>query len=226
MSSEELKWVVCEKDLYNVDTGAKEPLQCLRMCYINYYNHQMGDVDVANQLRNNYRFDHWLRKRKWWWSIIFGVICVILFNAYIFYRRVNFSAGVSKSDLLSQHNFRKQFTMACISPNFYWSTEMNGPALSTREKRKIVAMASSSSVDGYISYLSKPKKLRTAKLDNNVLNSDGALFMPLDTTKLHLADEAKDHSRCSLHQWLGFETHRSITYCETCNVNLCKNCFK
>ena len=23
MSSEELKWVVCEKDVYNVDTGAK-----------------------------------------------------------------------------------------------------------------------------------------------------------------------------------------------------------
>ena len=58
MSSEELKWVVCEKDVYNVDTGAKEPLQFLRMCYINDYNHQMGDVDVADQLRNNYRFDH------------------------------------------------------------------------------------------------------------------------------------------------------------------------
>ena len=35
MSSEELKWVVCEKDVYNVHTGAKEPLQFLQMCYIN-----------------------------------------------------------------------------------------------------------------------------------------------------------------------------------------------
>ena len=32
ISSEELKWVVCEKDVYNIDTGAKEPLQFLRMC--------------------------------------------------------------------------------------------------------------------------------------------------------------------------------------------------
>ena len=31
MSSEELKGVVCEKDVYNVDTGAKEQLQFLRM---------------------------------------------------------------------------------------------------------------------------------------------------------------------------------------------------
>ena len=51
ISSEELKWVVCEKDAYNVDTGAKGPLQFLRMCYINDYNHQMGDVDAADQLR-------------------------------------------------------------------------------------------------------------------------------------------------------------------------------
>ena len=32
MSNEELKWVVCEKDVYNVDTGANETLQFLRMC--------------------------------------------------------------------------------------------------------------------------------------------------------------------------------------------------
>ena len=74
------------------------------------------------------------------------------------------------------------------------------------EKRKGVAMASSSSVDGYVSYVSKPNKLCTAKLDDNLLKPDGALFMWLDTTNCHLADKAKGRSRCSLHRWLGFET--------------------
>ena len=87
-------------------------------------------------------------------------------------------------------------------------------------------MASSSSVDGYVSYVSKPKKIRTEKLDENVLKPDGSLFMRLDTTKYHLADNSKGHSMCSLNIWLGFETHRGITYCATCNVNLCKTCFK
>ena len=73
----------------------------------------MGDVDVADQLRNNYWFDHWLIKRKWWWSNMFWAIGVILVNAYIIYRIMNLEAGVIKSDLLSQHNFRKQVTMAC-----------------------------------------------------------------------------------------------------------------
>ena len=186
----------------------------------------MGDVDVADKLRNNYWFDHWLRKRKWWWSIMFWAIGVILVNTYIFYRGVNLEVGVSKSYLLSPHNFRKQVAMAWISPNIYWSTEMDGPALSTWKKIKKFAMASSSSVDGYVSYVSKPKKLRMAKLDNNMLKPDGALFMRLDTTKCHLAYKEKGHSRCSLHRWLGFETHRGITYCETCNVNLCKKNFK
>ena len=87
-------------------------------------------------------------------------------------------------------------------------------------------MASFSSVDGSVSYVSKPKKLRTEKLENNTLNPDGELFMKLDTTKCHLADNAKGHSMFSLHRWLGFETQRVITYCENCNVNLCKTCFK
>ena len=95
-----------------------------------------------------------------------------------------------------------------------------------REKRKSVAMTSSSSVDSSVSYVSKRKKFRTEKLDENVLKPDGTLFMQLDTTKCHLADKEKGHSRCSLHRWLGFETQRGITYCETCNVNICKTCFK
>ena len=137
---------------------------------------------------------------------MFWAIGVILVNAYIVYIRVNLEAGVSKRDILLQHNFRKQVAMASISPNIYWPTELNGPALSTRKKRKSVAMASSLSVDGSVLYVSKPEILRTAKLDDNVLNPDGALFMWLDTTKCHLSDKAKGHSSCSLHRWLGFET--------------------
>ena len=77
--------------------------------------------------------------------------------------------------------------------NIYWSTEINGPAPSTWKKRKSVTIASSSSVDGSVSYVSKAKKLRTAKLDDNVLKPDGVLFMRLDTTKCHLSDKAKGH---------------------------------
>ena len=90
----------------------------------------------------------------------------------------------------------------------------------------IIIMAISLSVDVSVSYVSNPNKLRTAKLYDNVLKPDGALFMQLFTTKCHLEDKAKGHSRCSLNTFLGFETQIGINYCETCNVNLCKICFK
>ena len=76
----------------------------------------MGDVDVSDQPRNSYWFDNWLRKRKWWWSIMFWYIGVILVNAYIVYRRVNLEAGMSKSDLLSQQNFRNNLRWHGLAP--------------------------------------------------------------------------------------------------------------
>ena len=94
----------------------------------------MGDVDIADQLRNNYWFDHWLRNRKRWWSIMFWGVGVILLNAYIVYSSVILEAGVSNSDLLSHHNFRKKVVMTWIRTNIYWSTLMNRLALSTRGK--------------------------------------------------------------------------------------------
>ncbi len=27
----------------------------------------MNGADIADQLRNHYRIDRWMRKRKWWW---------------------------------------------------------------------------------------------------------------------------------------------------------------
>ena len=36
------------------------------------YNMNMNNVDIADQLRNQYRPDKWMRKQKWWWSMFFG----------------------------------------------------------------------------------------------------------------------------------------------------------
>ena len=47
-----------------VATGAKPVF-----CDINDdYNMRMGHVDISDQLRNYYHFDHWMRKTKWWWE--------------------------------------------------------------------------------------------------------------------------------------------------------------
>ena len=43
----------------------------------------MGGVDLADKLRGNYRIDKGLRNRKWWWSILFWYISVMITNTYV-----------------------------------------------------------------------------------------------------------------------------------------------
>jgi hypothetical protein len=43
----------------------------------------MGQVDVADQLRQEYRMDTKLHQTKWWWSIMLWGVQVLLTNAYV-----------------------------------------------------------------------------------------------------------------------------------------------
>ena len=64
--------------VYNFETGKLEALKFLRLNQINKYNNGMGDVDVAGQLRGVYRLYRWARNRKWWCSVMFWSMGVLL----------------------------------------------------------------------------------------------------------------------------------------------------
>ena len=69
---ESIHWIQCQKQVYCSETQQLEMLKFLRLNVNNDYNHHMGGVDNVDQLQNYYHFDHWMRKRKRWWSIFFG----------------------------------------------------------------------------------------------------------------------------------------------------------
>ena len=50
------------------------------------YNNKMGNVDLGDQLRNYYRFYHFIRKRKWWWSFWMWAVEVCFTNSYVLYK--------------------------------------------------------------------------------------------------------------------------------------------
>ena len=60
----EIKWLLKPRQVYNVDTGIIETIKCLRMNNIDQYNHSIGHVKLSDQLRDQYRMNYWLRKRK------------------------------------------------------------------------------------------------------------------------------------------------------------------
>ena len=92
------------------------------MCINNAYNKGMGEVDVADQLRNSYRFDHWLRKRKWWYAFFFWGFGVLLVNAYIAYRTYCEDQNIKP---VSQYEFRKSIALAWLKPEVYWQDRYN-----------------------------------------------------------------------------------------------------
>ena len=91
---EKIKWVQCEKKVFCVESDQVETLKFLRLSINNDYNYGMGGggggggggVDIADQLQHYYCFDHWMRKCKWWWSVFFWAIGVLLVNCYMAYK--------------------------------------------------------------------------------------------------------------------------------------------
>ena len=85
MVSESIEWKEVQKHVYNVDTDQMESLKFLRLNQIDKYNKEMGGVDIADQLQGVYRIDRFVRNRKFWWSMLFWSIGVLLTNAYKVY---------------------------------------------------------------------------------------------------------------------------------------------
>ena len=122
----EIKWVVKERLVYCVETGGQQTLQFLRLNVNDDYNEDMGGADIADQLRNQYRFDHWMRKRKWWWLFYFWGIGVLLVNAYVCYRK---HCRLNNVKSLSYYEFRYKITLAWMDPSNHWKLQFQKPKI-------------------------------------------------------------------------------------------------
>ena len=108
-----IKWIKKERKVWHKGLQRKVPVPFHRLNVIEYYNHNMGNVDLADQLRGVYRFDHWMRKRKWWWSIFFWSYQVLLTNAYVLYCKYH---SLHKSSPMTHYEFQKQVAIAWLDP--------------------------------------------------------------------------------------------------------------
>jgi hypothetical protein len=241
MSAEGIEWVVKERMVFNIDTQQMEGIKFLHLNVNDDYNNGMGNVDASDQLQNYYRFDHWLRNRKWWWSILFWAEGVMLVNAYILYIKYNMMMGKKKKDLLSQYDFRKQIALAWIAPGTYDPRVAN-----TIDKRKANKHKRSSPLPANSVISSKSSQSRKSprinmedeammahgtntarKVSDSSLAIDGSLSMRLSTHLKHRpAPERTPKSKCQLHRWAsGTQYHSGILWCQDCRVHLCVRCF-
>ena len=66
-----ISWITVTKKIWSTVAGKYKEVPFYRLNIVHEYNMKMGRVDLGDQLRGSYRYDHWLRNRKWWWSIFF-----------------------------------------------------------------------------------------------------------------------------------------------------------
>jgi hypothetical protein len=221
MVSVKLEWVVVEKKVYNVDTQKTEFIRFLRLNIIHKYNHTMGHVDVADQLRGSYRIDINVRNRKWWWAIMFWAFGTLLTNAYVVYIKVNIAEGVDRKQLLSHYDFRKEIVLNWLDESYEPRTHQVKDAPS--KKTGLSSIFSSPSSVSTITTASS----RAAFCNDSSLSENGLLQCRLDTTLSHLPSRKRgDRPQCALHRWTGNRKAGDVLYCRSCNIHLCIDCYE
>jgi hypothetical protein len=89
----------------------------------------MGNVDLADQLQNHYRYDSvWHRNRKWWWAIWWWGFQTLLTNSYVLYKK--YHKMIDSKAAVNHYDFIKEIALAWINPEIHW------PKKISQKKRK------------------------------------------------------------------------------------------
>ena len=81
-----------------MEQGYHVEMKFLPLNFIDIYNFHMNSVDVADQLQNCYRFNHWFRNSKCWWSIFLWCLGVAAMNASLMYDRIYNEEAANKKE--------------------------------------------------------------------------------------------------------------------------------
>jgi Transposase IS4 len=235
MNAEEIKWIECTKKVFSTETQRIETMKFLRLNINVDYNNKMNSVDNSDQLRQNYRFDHWMRKRKWWWSIFFWGIGVLMVNAYICYVRFHLMHNKKKKDLLTHYEFREQIIKAWLEPETYW-LDHKTETQSNKKRKHSLFTTSSSSIDASMQTRQQTQVMQQAgdgkrapkMTDESLDQVDGTLACRLQHNLPHWTQPKRTkRSKCCMHYWAsGIEDRGQIVRCATCKVHLCTSCFE
>ena len=210
----------------------------LRLSVNDSYNMNMNNVDIADQLRGNYRTDRWMRKLKWWWALFFWGHNTMLVNAYVCYKVF---MGNNGKTLGSHYEFWKMVVLAKVSPADYGADKQQLPMAVQRRDHRFRTRTPSSSKRS-ISSLSSVSFSSRKKVKNDKCNyatvkrvSEDRSHLNitrLDLTLRHPPEPNLRSSRnpsgicCFLWRWAtGKKLSSQLLRCVDCNVSLCSWCY-
>ena len=212
----------------------------------------MNSVDVSDQLRNQYRMDHWLRQKKWWWSIWLYGLGALLTNSWKVYGSVMDEAGVPISQRHTHYSFLLSIATAWIdkdeiNPRLLkrqrtkhkkqaaHSPGPETPVAPTRVSRRgrSPAPPASAARPTPSPAMDSPSPSKAPRISERSLHPDhGSISCRLNHFDVFHCPDPVDVGRpsCGLHRYLyGRENGQCrdrIVNCSVCNVNLCIPCFR
>jgi hypothetical protein len=249
MACNDINWIEKTRKVWSKDSRSVTEISFLRLNQIDNYNGEMNAVDISDQLRNQYRMDHWLRQKKWWWSIWLWGFGTLITNAYRTYTRVMDDACVSKSNRLSHYEFRLSFSTNWVNRHEVTPRELKRQR-KRNEKRAALTLerptmtttpgrGRSRSPSRYRSPIpptATPTPSKAARVNSNSLHPEtGGLRSRLHHVGVFHCPIASVSTKpsCALHRFLyGREIgsrgqcRDKVVLCSECNIHLCIPCFK
>lgn len=249
MVCSEVKWIAKARKIWHKGKNCFVEIKFLRLNVIDFYNYNMGSVDLADQLRNTYRYDtQWHRNRKWWWAVWWWGFQLLLTNSYKLYCIFHRVHQV-ESTALSHYDFIKSIVLAWIDKEAYWPApkkrkrkadwgvviEQRMNSRSDRTRRTLYPSSSSSIVsNGGSSSSSTARTGGNSNLTVTDLSLDpirGPLRCRLNQYITHFPEASQNkRAKCQLHRWArgrkGKEVRTQIAHCSSCHVDLCYACWK
>ena len=225
----EVKWIKKSRKVYSTKDQKYKTIIFHRLNVIDFYNYNMGNVDIADQLRNTYRYDtQWHRNRKWWWAIWWWGFQTMLTNSYILY--VEYHKMHDSTNYVSHYDYIKMIALAWIDTEYGYQKELkkkrslppiaegiiinNGQRRARREGRsspmsevseitqnsRRVARVTHNTASSISS--TTRKRANTSVTDKSVHPTEGILMCRLTTNCQHIpATSRSNRPRCQLHRW-------------------------
>ena len=82
MATKEIYWEDKTREVFDKENCCIAKINFLRLNVNGDYNYGMGGADLSGQIRGSYRFDHCLCNSKWWHSIFWWGVQVLMVNSY------------------------------------------------------------------------------------------------------------------------------------------------
>ena len=239
-AAEKIVWEKNTRSVFDKTVKKKVKIEYYRSNIQNFYNFYMNSVDVADQLRNSYGFQHWIRNRKWWWALFMWGFGVLLVNTYIIYKTAHiFIWCTDKKDIMSQYEFRKSVALSFILNDDKKSRTSRTESTTTKSvsscstSKKSLSVAESRGRRGN-QQDNLHSKRKAKRFNDKTLNPmTGSLSDRLNPVYNHLpennvAEQRNKSLRCQLHRWTdrNIEYKNNVMVCTHCNVSLCLHCYK